>query len=1097
MIKLAITILVFLFPALVVADSGSLSFAPPAGDFSVIFLGNLFGVVDGVLHGTGSQIMGAMFAVFNAAVLALGGIIIMYTLMVSTMNTAHEGQMLGQKWSSIWIPVRSTLGLALLIPKASGYCLMQVFVMWLVVQGVGAADKVWDAALSYLSRGGVIIQAQATNPTQALTSSSTQGVVTGAAAMLSGQVCMLGLQKQLEKAKAAYLLQGTGGPCGSQSSLATAQPGSITTLCYNDIPDFLGSVNAVVLQSQNPVSQQPFSLPMPNFTASTYPAFAYLNGICGTIAWNPIAQLNTQAAPTGQTNSVGGINIPVGATGKTFSIGGINNISSTEYQTAQMSRAIAVQQMYLDLSTVTQIMINNDPQIVPPMGAGTTTGSVAYNPLSTTNATQASSTTAPFNPMATQQFGVPYTANGTICQKQNTQNNCTSWGMSASSNQSGILFNGTEFQGAISDYNGIMMSTVNLIASGNDASAANASRMFISDASSKGWLMAGTYFFNLVQLNGNAAGNSNATDSNTGLENSKSTTSGLADACNTSGGNANPTLCGWFNKDPTSLLQVESLINGQRIVDGTEIPASTLPNFQLAQFQNTSLEDANQASSTVYGFINNSLMVVTPNQPGLAPLNFDKNLVITVDTTPMRLKKMNFSCGKVTIVAFHFCLGGMFGDLIYNDIFLNVYNAFMVVFQQALEQFAMNFLQIPLQGISSTFQQGISTLSQPGVNPIIALANMGVQYINFSGSLWMMLMGMSVTAVLTPFGLAIFMMFIMAMPLILGWLGIMTTIGFTTAYYIPLLPYMIFLFGTIAWLMCVIEAMVAAPIVALGVTHPEGHEAFGKGEQAIMILLNVFLRPAMMIIGYIAAIALSYVGVWVLTAGFDQAVSYMQGGALQTTPGNVFSSSQNGAAGGYSGLGANHNKVSSTGTNFNTNPGVSGFPGAGAVNKVGVAAGEGANGFMGLGSTIANSSLGNSFTTLGKNISGEYNAPQEQGSGSGATIYSSWAGIYAFFFSILSYTTLYLILIQNCFSLITTLPDKILRWIGGTPEQLGQESSRWGEELKQSGKEAGKTSQDTQSQIAKQLKGKGDEAVEAGKNAMSKSQGGGGDIKGT
>ncbi|MCK1871937.1 hypothetical protein MXE23_14935, partial [Legionella pneumophila] len=54
------------FPALALAENGALSFAPPASDLSVVFLGNLFGVVDGVLHGTGSQIMGNMFGVFNS-----------------------------------------------------------------------------------------------------------------------------------------------------------------------------------------------------------------------------------------------------------------------------------------------------------------------------------------------------------------------------------------------------------------------------------------------------------------------------------------------------------------------------------------------------------------------------------------------------------------------------------------------------------------------------------------------------------------------------------------------------------------------------------------------------------------------------------------------------------------------------------------------------------------------------------------------------------------------------------------------------------------------------------------------------------------------
>ena len=152
--KWLIAFCLFFFPLLAMADS-ALSLTPPTSDYSVMFLGNLFGIVDGVLHGTGSQIMGAIFTVFNSAVLALGGIVIMYTLIVGTMNTAHEGEMLGHKWSSIWIPVRSTMGLALLIPKASGYCLMQIFVMWVVVQGVGAADKVWDGALDYLNHYSV------------------------------------------------------------------------------------------------------------------------------------------------------------------------------------------------------------------------------------------------------------------------------------------------------------------------------------------------------------------------------------------------------------------------------------------------------------------------------------------------------------------------------------------------------------------------------------------------------------------------------------------------------------------------------------------------------------------------------------------------------------------------------------------------------------------------------------------------------------------------------------------------------------------------------------------------------------------------------
>ena len=68
--------------------------------------------------------------------------------------------------------------------------------------------------------------------------------------------------------------------------------------------------------------------------------------------------------------------------------------------------------------------------------------------------------------------------------------------------------------------------------------------------------------------------------------------------------------------------------------------------------------------------------------------------------------------------------------------------------------------------------------------------------------------------------------------------------------------------------------MVAAPLVAIGVMHPDGqHEFLGKADQGLMLLLNVFLRPAMMVIGFIAGISLSYVGVWLLNMGFGRAMS--------------------------------------------------------------------------------------------------------------------------------------------------------------------------------------------------------------------------------
>lgn len=1030
--KLIAALLLAIFPRLVLADN-SLSFAPPASDYSMVFLGNLFGVVDGVLSGTGSQIMGSMFAVFNSAVLALGGIIIMYTLMVSTMNTAHEGQMLGQKWSSIWIPVRSTLGLALLIPKASGYCLMQIFIMWIVVQGVGAADKVWNAALSYLNRGGVIIQAQQINPSNDVLKgvAGADGVATGAFTILSGQVCMLGLQTKLQNQRQFYLdQQGKGtGPC-----VSAQKDSQMAKFCSTNVPDFIGSVNAVAAQNSGASGGSGvFSVTMPNFDSNS--PYAFLNGTCGTLSWNSISSLANISNQTGPDNSplysgkAGplGISVPTGnqvvngmktwvgidtsdsnapsnkdnnvsgnssaiagATGSTGTNTNINGVALTanELATVQMSRAIAIQQMYVDLASVAQTFINNLPDPSAP--------NAENNP--------------PYNAVAKQPFGVPYTKSSEICRTYLTKDsagaevpNCYIWGP-LDANASGVLFNGTEFINAMNDYNAVMMPTLNLLVQMNDASNASNARAFINNASTQGWIMAGAYFFDLVRIQGSSTMSASMTDSNTGLNNSTFDPSLMMASFSTNNGQACTGLCNLFqgNRDPVQ--QIQALIDGSILLAPN---AADKPS--LAASPNRTIYDGWKAS-TVYGFINNSLMVTTPGQPGIKPLTFANTINFSVDTSLYTLKQQNFSCGSVKILFFSFCLGQMMGNLFYNVIFLFIYNTLMLIFGQIINQVIMAFLMIPLSGMADIFKQGVQVLAEPGANPIVALANMGVQYINFSGNLWIVLLDMAVTSALIPvFGIFIFALIALSMPLLLAWVGVMTSIGFTTAYYIPILPYMIFTFGALSWLISVIEAMVAAPIVALGVTHPEGHDAFGKGEAAIMILINVFLRPSMMIIGYISAIALSYVGVWILNAGYDQAISFIQ--------------QQNTTAGG-----------------LNSNWGASDLP-----------------------------------------------------SGSGG--YSDWAGIYAFFFSILTYTSMYLVLVQKSFTLISYLPDKVLRWIGGNPESLGQESASWAGDVQKQQDEGAKETRTGQGQIGKQLGGYGMKGLDKAKSALGQG-GGGGSIEG-
>jgi hypothetical protein len=146
---LFLTLLCFFSPEIFAVPN---IFTVPQGDASMIFLNAIFGTMGNVLTGTVTQTtpLGVVLSYFNNAILVLGGIVVLYSVVVSTLNTAHDGEMLGKKWNSIWIPVRAAFGFALLLPTKAGYAIIQILVMWFIIQGVGAADYLWKNTIKTL-----------------------------------------------------------------------------------------------------------------------------------------------------------------------------------------------------------------------------------------------------------------------------------------------------------------------------------------------------------------------------------------------------------------------------------------------------------------------------------------------------------------------------------------------------------------------------------------------------------------------------------------------------------------------------------------------------------------------------------------------------------------------------------------------------------------------------------------------------------------------------------------------------------------------------------------------------------------------------------
>lgn len=120
-------------------------FTPVDTDLSVGILKSLFG---GLIPGGGDDPLKNAIGFLNSAVLIIGGILVGYTIFAGTLGTAHEGEMMGKKFSSVWIPIRLSLGTAMVLPLNGGYSLIQHLVMWAVLQGVGLANGVWEAFVS-------------------------------------------------------------------------------------------------------------------------------------------------------------------------------------------------------------------------------------------------------------------------------------------------------------------------------------------------------------------------------------------------------------------------------------------------------------------------------------------------------------------------------------------------------------------------------------------------------------------------------------------------------------------------------------------------------------------------------------------------------------------------------------------------------------------------------------------------------------------------------------------------------------------------------------------------------------------------------------
>lgn len=102
----------------------------------------------------------------NILALFLGLVIIFYVMLGGAIQTAHSGEMLGRSWSSVWLPIRASLGFGLIMPAAGigggVISVAQIFIIWLIVLGSNAATVLWDKTVDRIGAGTPMISAEFT-----------------------------------------------------------------------------------------------------------------------------------------------------------------------------------------------------------------------------------------------------------------------------------------------------------------------------------------------------------------------------------------------------------------------------------------------------------------------------------------------------------------------------------------------------------------------------------------------------------------------------------------------------------------------------------------------------------------------------------------------------------------------------------------------------------------------------------------------------------------------------------------------------------------------------------------------------------------------
>ncbi|HFT7812419.1 TPA: DotA/TraY family protein [Klebsiella aerogenes] len=107
------------------------------------YIKNIFGIDLKDAFGSAKSMQETTFSwslkMFSSAVVSLAGLAFLYVTVVGTVQTANDGEALGKKWNTIWVPIKLVLGIALILPLPN-YSICQILLFKFYGMGLGIAE---------------------------------------------------------------------------------------------------------------------------------------------------------------------------------------------------------------------------------------------------------------------------------------------------------------------------------------------------------------------------------------------------------------------------------------------------------------------------------------------------------------------------------------------------------------------------------------------------------------------------------------------------------------------------------------------------------------------------------------------------------------------------------------------------------------------------------------------------------------------------------------------------------------------------------------------------------------------------------------------